>query len=84
MDGCSDYGLADQNYGLECYLRGLPPGQTRDEVADLARSCSLAVIEQENTLILAGGMIFRIPCVNSPPKDIPGLVSLTSYPSDHD
>ena len=22
--------------------------------------------------------------MNSPPKDIPGLVSLTSYPSDHD
>lgn len=26
MDGCSDYGLGDANYGLECYLRGLPKG----------------------------------------------------------
>lgn len=84
MDGSSDYGLADQNYGLECYIRGLPAGQTRNEVADLARSCSLACIEDKESgiLTLAGGMLFRIPCVNNPPKDIPGLVCLTSYPND--
>jgi len=27
-------------------------------------------------------MLFRIPCVNNPPKDIPGLVCLTSYPNE--
>ena len=26
MDGSADYGLADSNYGLECYIRGLPAG----------------------------------------------------------
>ncbi|KAH0570574.1 Homing endonuclease [Spironucleus salmonicida] len=82
MDGSSDYGLADQNYGLECYIRGLPAGQTRSEVADLSRSCSLAVVENGENLTLAGGMLFRIPCINNPPKDIPGLVSLTSYPNE--
>ncbi|CAL6018133.1 Homing_endonuclease [Hexamita inflata] len=83
MDGSADYGLADANYGLECYVRGLPEGQTRDEIADLARSCSLACYADEHGILtLAGGMLFRIPCVNNPPKDIPGLVCLTSYPND--
>ena len=81
MDGAAEYGLADTNYGLECYIRGLQP-QPRDEIADLARSCSLATFEADGILTLAGGMLFRIPCVNNPPKDIPGLVCLTSYPND--
>lgn len=36
----------------------------------------------DGVLTLAGGMLFRIPCVNNPPKDIPGLVSLSSYPNE--
>ena len=81
MDGAADYGLSDANYGLECYVRGLQ-GSSKQEIADLARSCSLAVQEDSDALVLAGGMLFRIPCVNNPPKDIPGLVCLTSYPNE--
>lgn len=84
LDGSSGYGLSDINHGLECYVRGIASAAAREVVADLARSCSLsAVVDQSdaNTLILAGGMLFRVPCVSTIPKDFPGLVSLTSYPN---
>lgn len=84
LDGSSGYGLSDINHGLECYIRGIASPAAREVVADLARSCSLsAVVDQSdsNTLILAGGMLFRVPCVSTIPKDFPGLVSLTSYPN---
>lgn len=80
MDGSSDYGLSDANYGLECYIRGLPEGQTREQIAELARSCSLSVMEDDHGILtLAGGMLFKIKCINNPPKDIQGLVNLTRY-----
>jgi len=44
MDGSADYGLADANYGLECYIRGLPAGRTREEIVDVVKSCSLACV----------------------------------------
>ncbi|TNJ26967.1 Homing endonuclease [Giardia muris] len=83
LDGSSGYGLSDINHGLECYVRGITHPSTRATIADLARSCSLSAVidEQDGSITLAGGMLFRVPCVATIPKDFPGLVSLTSYPN---
>lgn len=83
LDGSSDYGLSDINHGLECYVRGLTTASLKEVVAELARSCSLTAVPTADPTVvtLAGGMLFRIPCVSTIPKDFPGLVSLTSYPN---